>query len=115
MPANFLTGLPDIKKLKTSLQQSSIQESDKPLFQTINLLIDWISQFQVFINGIVTGGTGSGGILGLTYLTHTNEVATLPNSKQLNAGNQISFDDSVPGIRTVDASAYPPQLGHTSI
>jgi len=114
MPANFTTGLPDIKKLKTSLQQSNLQETDRALFQTISLLIDWLGQYQVLVNASFGGAPGGGsGLNNATFITVVNETVLLPNSKQLNAGDQIEFDDSVPGIRTINALAYPPQLGFT--
>ncbi len=39
-----------------------------------------------------------------TYLTETDETADLPNSRQLLAGTNVTFDDSVAGQRTVSAS-----------
>src|SRR5690606_9008066 len=38
----------------------------------------------------------------LDYLTHSNETADLPNSRQLVAGEAISFDDSVAGQRIIN-------------
>lgn len=39
-----------------------------------------------------------------TYLTVADETGVLPNSRQLLAGTNITFDDSTPGERTVNAS-----------
>lgn len=39
-----------------------------------------------------------------TYLTWTDESARLPNSRWEKAGNGISFDDSVPNVRTVNST-----------
>lgn len=39
-----------------------------------------------------------------TYLTAADETATLPNSRELLAGTNITFDDVVPGERTINAA-----------
>lgn len=46
-----------------------------------------------------TAGAGTS-----TFLTDTDETATLPNSRRVIAGNGISFDDSVAGERTVSTT-----------
>lgn len=40
-----------------------------------------------------------------TYLTASDETATLGNSRQLLAGTNVTFDDTTPGERTVNASS----------
>ena len=40
-----------------------------------------------------------------TYLTSADESATLPNSLQVLAGTGITFDDTVPNQRTINADA----------
>lgn len=53
-----------------------------------------------------------------TYLTWTDESSRLPNSRNLVAGDNIFFDDSVPNVRTISSTGgflpmmtgdYPPQ------
>lgn len=53
-----------------------------------------------------------------TYLTWTDESSRLPNSRNLVAGDNIFFDDTVPNVRTVSSTGgyipmctgdYPPQ------
>jgi hypothetical protein len=39
-----------------------------------------------------------------TYLTSTSQTTTLPNSRQLIAGTNVTFDDTVSGQRTISAS-----------
>lgn len=52
-----------------------------------------------------TSGTPlAGGFPNATYLTDADETADLPNSRRLLAGTNVSFDDSVPGERTINAS-----------
>lgn len=41
----------------------------------------------------------------LTYLTVDNETADLPNSRRLMAGTDVTFDDTVPGERTINVAA----------
>lgn len=40
----------------------------------------------------------------LSYLTDADETGDLPNSRRLLAGTNITFDDTTPGERTVNAS-----------
>lgn len=57
------------------------------------------------------GPVPSSGDLTATYLTAGNESATLPNSRRLLAGTNVTFDDSVANQRTVnvaDAVNYIP-------
>ncbi len=50
-------------------------------------------------------GTGGGGAPSdLTYLTDADETADLPNSRALLAGTNVTFDDTTPGERTINAS-----------
>jgi hypothetical protein len=41
----------------------------------------------------------------LDYLTHSDQTANLPNSRQLVAGASISFDDSIAGQRIIHSDA----------
>lgn len=50
-------------------------------------------------------GSGGGAPAAATYLTEDDETATLTNSRQVLAGTGISFDDTVPNVRTINASA----------
>ncbi len=55
----------------------------------------------------------------LTFMTEDDETADAPNSRQLLPGSNISFDDTVPGQRTINSSGgggggggFAPALGH---
>ena len=56
------------------------------------------------------GGGGGGGdgtddaVRAATILTVNNEIATLANSRRVLPGTNITFDDSVSGVRTINAS-----------
>jgi hypothetical protein len=39
-----------------------------------------------------------------TYLTETNEIVDLPNSRRVLAGTNVTFDDTVAGARTVNVA-----------
>ena len=45
-----------------------------------------------------------------TFLTDTNESATLPNSRRVLAGTGIAFDDTVANVRTVNNDYVHPFL-----
>jgi hypothetical protein len=66
--------------------------------QTYTVLVD--------DNGVLSSGSGGGGSApaSATFLTATDESGTLPNSRQLLAGTNVTFDDSVPNERTINAS-----------
>lgn len=92
-----------LDRLLSNLQTSGLQQKDQPLFQVISQLIKYLQSAQselTEISGIVNNPTS--GLPNLTYLTDTDEAATLPNSRQLLAGDRITFDDTVANKRTLD-------------
>jgi hypothetical protein len=52
-------------------------------------------------------------IAAASFLTIVNETAVFPNSRMLLPGSGISFDDTVPGERTIDAVAIPGESKRT--
>jgi hypothetical protein len=61
-------------------------------------------------------------LLGASFITATNETSLLPHSRRLDAGTNITLDDTVDGQLRISASAgtsadagYPAQLGHAGI
>lgn len=100
-----------LDRLKSQLHTSGLQHKDLPLFQIISSLIDALRQFVIEVTGTASeSGSGGGGSLGSlltkTYLTSDDETATLPNSIQLLAGNNISFDDTVSNQRTLSSPEW---------
>lgn len=69
-----------------------------------------VAQITVDQKGRITAAadvpiSGSGGApTTSTYLTEDDETGDLPNSRQLLAGTNITFDDTTPGERTINAS-----------
>jgi hypothetical protein len=52
---------------------------------------------------------GSGASAALTFLTDGDETASLANSRRVLAGTGITFDDTTPGERTINAAAAQPK------
>ena len=88
-------------KLQSILLQSNLQQTNQPLYQVINQLIQAIIDSNVGVVEI-TGGGGGGPLSNQPYLTHQNAQVALPQSRQLLAGDNVTFDDSVLFERTVD-------------
>ncbi len=102
---------PDLTRLKSNLLTSGLQSKDNPLFQVINGLIDETSRLQKIITGDVNSSSATIAILqDRDYLTHTDESIDLPNSRNLLAGENITFDDAVANERTIAADAVPRDL-----
>ena len=96
-----------LNRLRSTLLKTNLQQTNQPLFQVINTLID--SLF-ASINTAAAASSGSGGGGALSdqpYLTSSNALVALPFSRQLIAGTNISFDDSVFGERTVNVPDPP--------
>jgi len=94
---------PRLDRLKAQLATSRVKEADFPLFQVVTQLIDAIRQLQSATGEEISGV--SGGVVTLStlkFLTHDNESIALPNSRQLIAGVNVIFDDTVVNQRTIN-------------
>ena len=91
-----------ISRLRTQLVTSGLQKRDNPLFQVINQLIGLLQDVgnnaQTAINNIDTG------LADADFITWSDESTLLPNSRELLAGTNITFDDSIANERTINAS-----------
>lgn len=94
----------DLDRLKATLMTSGLQQKDNALFQVISQLIDAVRQFVISTGTITGSGGGSGGLLNATYLTASDQAALLPNSRELLAGSNVSFDDTIPNERTISVA-----------
>ena len=91
-----------LNKLQSVLLTSGLQQSNQPLYQVISQLIQAIIDSNIGVVEITGGGGGGGPLSDKTFVTTTNELASLPNSSQLIAGDHISFDTSVFGQLRID-------------
>lgn len=90
-------------KLQTVLLTSGLQQRDQPLYQVINQLIKAVIDSSSDTIAATGGsGGGGGGLSSFTYITVGNELANLPNSSQLVAGDNVSFDTSTFGQLRID-------------
>ena len=96
---------PDFSSLITSLDNSKTQKSNYSLYQTIFLLIKLVTRSQgLFVEDINKLNQQLSEIFAATFLTVDDESTDFPNSRQLLAGTNISFDDTVPHQRTINAT-----------
>lgn len=117
-----------ISRLKSQLITTGLNQKNLPLFQVIDQLIDFLKQLQQDVfgtqgtSGVVPGGPG--GISNSTFITSANETASLPNSRQLIAGSNVTIDTSTPGLEKISASItqttiiktnQPVTIGNTEI
>jgi hypothetical protein len=88
-------------KLQSILLQSGLQQSNQPLYQVITQLIQAVRDSNIGVVEI-TGGSGGGPLSDKTFVTTSDELASLPNSSQIIAGDNLSFDTSVFGQLRLD-------------
>jgi hypothetical protein len=90
-----------LDKLLSVLLTSGLQQKDQPLFQVISQLIAAVRDSN---NAVVAsvGPSGGGPISDLDFVTYTNELAQLPNSRQLLGGTNVTLDTAVFGTIVID-------------
>lgn len=94
-----------IDRLKAQLLTSGVSQQNQALFQVINLLIDATRQALENAQTITNTTSGGGGLAGQTFVTISNDQATLPNSRRIVAGNGVSFN--IDGQRLIISVAIP--------
>ena len=104
---------PEFADLKGILAQN--KKTDDPLYQTIQTLIERLTQFRGVTleqladinNSINDALTIISGVADrrATYHTKDDETLRLPNSWMLVAGAGISFDDTTPNIRVISGGS----------
>lgn len=96
---------PRFTRLKTWLQNADLQKKNFPLYQVISGLIDFLNKEQAITNTEVSNtGSSVSSIANSDILTFSDESAFLPQSKELIAGDSITFDDSVPNERSINVT-----------
>jgi len=97
---------PDFANLYGILANTRLQKTNNALYETIFLLIGKAIQSRDLIVKAAEAETGVvQGIAISTFLTAADESTILVNSRQLLAGSGVTFDDSIPNRRTVNATA----------
>lgn len=96
----------NLQRLITTLNTSGLQQSNQPLYQVIKQLINFVLTFEQSTTTVTTStGSSAAALYTKTYLTSTDETGTLPNSRELLAGTNVTFDDTVSGERTINVDA----------
>lgn len=95
-----------------NLENSATATVDTTTAQTLSVSVEWgtadadntitLRELQVDMLEAVTPTAAASA--SATYLTEDDETSSLPNSRQLVAGTNVTFDDSTPGQRTINAS-----------
>lgn len=104
----------NLKYLLNQLNSANIKKDNPALHNTIQQLIQFSEEVQAAlqsqIDSLKNTVQGSnlpnkaGGLAGGHYLTSADDTPVLVNSRNLLAGTNISFDDSISGKRTVSAT-----------
>lgn len=100
-----------LDRLKSQLLTSGMAQKNNALFQVIDQLIGSVQEINNNLENLDITIPDSAGP-DFTYITSTDESADLPNSRNLIAGTNITFDDSVANARTVNVAAIPTDI-HT--
>lgn len=96
---------PDFSSLITSLDNSKTQTSNYSLYQTIFLLIQNVNRARdLLVKSDDQINQDLAEIFAATFLTVNDETNDFPNSRQLLPGTGITFDDTVDGKRTINAT-----------
>lgn len=96
-------------KLQSTLLTSGLQQTNQPLFQVINQLIQAIIDSAEDVVSVAAVASSGGSLSDKTFLTVGGETVSLPQSSQIVAGSNVSFDTSVFGQLRIDV-AIPPDV-----
>lgn len=103
---------PDFSSLIVSLDNSKLQVTNYSLYQTIFFLIQNTAKARdLLVTSIDTINEIISKIAATTFLTVEDETLNFPNSRQLLAGIGITFDDTIPGKRTISATGGSVPVG----
>ena len=107
---------PDFEKLRTIISATKTAVADRALNQVLTQLLDQLKQFQSITKGGISGLTDDvedinvslneliDDLQNVTFLTVNDETGNFPDSVQLLPGTNITFDDTVPNERTINAT-----------
>lgn len=95
----------NLDRLQTWLNQANLQQTNPPLYQFLQQLTLATRELQTETNAAIAEASGSiTDVSDLDFLTHSDELVALPNSRQLIAGTNVSFDDTIVGERTINVT-----------
>jgi len=104
---------PDLSRLVAQLNASNLQQTNPQLYQVIKQLIDNLKLIEASILADISGNSGNiDELLDVAFLTAADASALLVNSRQLLAGTNITFDDTTPNQRTINASGGGSSVDH---
>lgn len=99
----------NIDRLVSQLNTSGLQQQNNALYQVIKSLID-LGQQLISQTNTNSGSSSSqaiiNAILAANFLMSTDESVIFANSRELLAGQNITFDDSVANERTVNTGNW---------
>lgn len=109
-------------RLLATLNSSKIAASNNALYQTINNLIKTLQEIEGNLNrlaqviedldelelNVEALDELVASLFGATFITSTDVSALLVNSRELLAGTNVTFDDTVPNERTINVSVVAP-------
>lgn len=99
---------PEFADLKGILAQS--KETDNPTYQTLQILIERLTQLQLIVNDDVSAKLSDDAASkkfapkSSSFITKDDETSALPNSQQLIAGTGMTFDTTVPNQLKLNAA-----------
>ena len=95
---------PDLNRLKNQLAAAKVRDTDFPLFQVINQLIEAIRQLQGATTAEINTVSGAVDVgNSYNYLTHSDQTLQLPSSRRLVAGDGVTIDITNPGEMEISA------------
>lgn len=106
---------PDFHSLIVSLDNSKMQVKNYSLYQTIFFLIQNTAKARDLLEAAVKDIDEiiADAIAG-SFMTVDDDTAIFPNSRRTLAGIGITFDDTIPGIRTISTTGGIPGAGSGS-
>jgi len=114
---------PNFATLKSTLAQT--KEAEHPLYQTIQILIERLMQFQgITVKDIADINASVNNILSIintvadknrTYITETDESLNLPNSRKLVAGSNVTFNIATPNQLRIDVATPTTATDHVPL
>jgi hypothetical protein len=107
MPTDITTQ-PEFSKLMSLLNNTRVQTQNPALWQFLSQFVGFTKQFQGVtgdqVDGIIEELEKVTDVSDATVLTDTDETDTFPNSRQLIAGTNITFDTTVANELTISST-----------